>query len=263
MLLILSIIVFAFLLLCITAIGAFVRFYNYELHDEGIKLKRIAGLLERQTISLNKSKVQGISIKQNVFAKLLNRVSFYFQQVHLDAGGIGKKQSFIIPMLKPDEWQQQLSLIYPDLVDKPLVFERVHYQYLIKRILYIALLPISLVALPLAILVNVKLLSLMAISIPLILIISLRYRKYGLMVLDDYLIIREGLIGTSYHILRRYKAQHLSEFTSPSQRRLGLATLKVQMAFKLITIPYVPIEKVNEIINDSIFLSETTNKNWM
>ena len=262
-LVLLSMILFAFLLLCITALGAFVRFYNYELHDEGKKLKRVAGLLERQTISLNKTKVQGVSIKQNVFARMLGRVSVYFQQVHVDAGGVGKRQSFIIPMLRPDEWQKQLHFIYPNLTDVTLSFEKVHRQYLVKRIVYLSILPVAVVAIPLSLFVLWQLIFLMALALPLILISYLRYKKYGYMVLDDFLIIREGLIGTNYHIIRRFKAQHLSEFSSPAQRRLGLATIRIQMAYKVFNIPYVGLDAIRKIINDGIYLTETTQKHWM
>lgn len=262
-LVILSMLLFAFSLLCITALGAFVRFYNYELHDEGKKLKRIAGLLERQTISLNKTKVQGVSVKQNVFARILGRVSVYFQQVHVDAGGIGKRQSFIIPMLKPDQWQEQLHFIYPDLSDVELSFNRIDKQYLIKHIIYLSILPVSVLAIPLSILVTWQLIFLMALALPLISISYLRYKKYGYMVLDNYLIIREGLIGTNFHIIHRFKAQHLSELTSPAQRRAGLATIRVQMAYKVFNVPYVPSENIRRIINEGIYLTETTEKHWM
>ncbi len=262
-LVLLSIVLFAFSLLCITALGAFFRFYNYELHDEGKKLKRIAGLLERQTISVNKSKVQGVSVKQNVFAKLLGRVTVYFQQVHVDAGGIAKKQSFLIPMLKPDQWQQQLRLIYPELSDVTLSFCGIHPQYLIKHIVYLSLLPVALFALPMAVLLDWKFIFLMSLSAPLILASYLRYKRYGYMVSDDYFLLREGLIGTNIHIIHRYKAQHLSETSSPAQRRAGLASMRIQMAYKVFNLPYVDRDVITGLINEGIYLTESTEKNWM
>lgn len=259
----LGIIIFAFLLLCITALGAFVRFYNYELYDEGKKLKRIAGLLERQTIFLNKQKVQGVSIKQNVFARILGRVTMHFQQTSADGKDSAKKQSFIIPMLKPEQWQQQLKMIYPELVDVDLEFTPIEIQYLKKIVLYGCLLPISLVALPLAYFVSAYFLMLYLISLPIIGFSYLSYKRYGYCIQENHLIIRDGLIGTNYHVLERFKAQHLSEATSPSQRRLELGSLKIQMAYATISLPYIKLQEIRQIINQGVYLTEATNKSWM
>ena len=263
LLVLISIIIFAFLLLSISALGAFVRFYNYELYDEDKKLKRVAGLLERQTIFLNKHKVQGVSIKQNLFARLLNRVSIYFQQTSSDGKSAGKKQPFIIPMLKPDQWQKQLNFIYPELADIELEFKPITSKYFTKLVLYGCLIPLSIVVLPLVYLVSNFFLLLYLLSLPLIGIFYLSYRKYGYSIQPNFLIIREGLIGTNYHILERYKAQHISEASSPSQRRLKLGSLQIQMAYKAITLPYIKQADLREIINRGLYLIETTQKSWM
>lgn len=262
-LIILAAIVFATLLLSITALGALIKFYNFELYDEQRKLRRVSGLLERETIYLNKSKVQGVSIKQNMFAKLLRRVTFVFQQVHMDASGGSKRAAFIIPMLKPDEWQDHLKFIYPELTNTPLEFNPIDRQYLFKRIVYGVLLPVAVIVGLVMLLLDWRLIMLGLVSIPMLLIAYLRYKRYGYMELDDYLIIREGLIGTNIHILHRFKTQHMVEVSSPSQRRLGLATMRVQMAFRKLTLPYITLSKAQQLINENLYLAETSTKRWM
>jgi len=262
-LVLLAMFLFGLLLLCVTALAAFVRFYDYELYDEGKKLKRIAGLLERQTIFLNKNKVQGISIKQNVFAKILGRVTVHFQQTSADGKSSNKKQPFIIPMLKPDEWQQHLKMLYPELADVNLVFKPIGVQYFRKIAIYACLLPFSAIILPLAYLASAYFLLLYLLMLPIIGFSYLRYRRYGYSVLDNFLIIREGLIGTNFHILERYKTQHMSEATSPSQRRLKLGSLRIQMAYTAISLPYIKQSELRSVINQNIYLTETTTKSWM
>jgi putative membrane protein len=258
-----SMLLFGFLLLCVTAAGSFVRYHNYELYDEGKKLKRIAGLLERQTIYLNKNKVQGISIKQNVFARMLGRVTMYFQQTQADANGMVKKQPFIIPMLKPDEWQEQLKMIYPEVANLTLNFQPIEFRYFTKIVVYGFLLPVSLISLPLSIFVSPFFLLLYLVGIPIVGLAYLRYRRYGYSVHDNFLVIREGMIGTNYHVIERFKAQHLSEVTSPSQRRHRLGSLKIQMAYATIHLPYLKRDELTQIINRSLYLTEATQRSWM
>jgi membrane protein YdbS with pleckstrin-like domain len=83
------------------------------------------------------------------------------------------------------------------------------------------------------------------------------------MILRDFIIIREGLVGTNFHILHRFKTQHMVEITSPTQRRLGLASMKIQMAFNKLKLPYVPLGLAREVINQNLFLAETSHQHWM
>lgn len=262
-LVIIGVLLSGFLLLCITALGAFIRFYNFELYDEGKKLKRIAGLLERQTIFLNKNKVQGVTIKQNVFARLLGMVTIYFQQTQGEGKSAAKKQAFIIPTLKSGKWQKQLKIIYPELVNIKLNFIPIDPRYIYKVTLYGYLLPVSLIAIPLFLYTTFHALFLYLLAIPFVVIAFLRYRRYGYCVTENYLIIRDGIIGTNYHILHRFKAQHLTESTSPSQRRLNLGSLKVKMAYSSLSLPYIQLSELRKIINQTLLLTESSNKSWM
>ncbi len=53
------------------------------------------------------------------------------------------------------------------------------------------------------------------------------------------------------------------EITSPTQRRLGLASMKIQMAFNKLKLPYVPLDLARQVINENLFMAETSNKHWM
>ena len=252
-----------FLLLGVTAIGAFVRFHNYELYDEGKKLKRIAGLLERETIFLNKTKVQGVAIKQNILARLFGRVSIYFLQTQAETGNASKKAPFIIPMAHPDDWQKYVGFVYPELRDQKIEFKPVERKYLSRSILYLGLLPLSALLLPISFFVSTYFLFGYLLMLPISAIAYKRYKKYGYCVLDDYLVIRKGLIGTYYHVVERYKAQHMCEAISPSQRRHGLGSLYIQMAFGQLMIPYIKQSELRPIINEGIYQVESSDKSWM
>jgi uncharacterized membrane protein YdbT with pleckstrin-like domain len=187
----------------------------------------------------------------------------YFQQTQADANGMVKKQPFIIPMLKPDEWQEQLKMIYPEVANLTLNFQPIEFRYFTKIVVYGFLLPVSLISLPLSIFVSPFFLLLYLVGIPIVGLAYLRYRRYGYSVHDNFLVIREGMIGTNYHVIERFKAQHLSEVTSPSQRRHRLGSLKIQMAYATIHLPYLKRDELTQIINRSLYLTEATQRSWM
>ena len=61
-----------FLITSASVVGAFVRYYNFELYNSEDKIVRVAGLLERRSTTLTKIKVQSVLINQNLIARLLN-----------------------------------------------------------------------------------------------------------------------------------------------------------------------------------------------
>ena len=262
-LLVSSFIIFGLLLLSLTAIGAFVRFYNYELYNEPKKLKRFSGLFERQQISVRKQKIQGISIKQNIFAKLLNRVTVVFHQTEAESGLQAKKQSFMIPMLKPDAWQQYVPWVYPDINLATLKYNKVHHQYFIRYSFYAVILPISLLAILFATvgpIMNLILLGLIPFGI---FIVWLRYRRYGYYYDDQYAIFRSGFIGVRYTVVPLYKVQHSTIIQSTSQRKRALATCQLQLPFMKMRLPFIQLEEASKLINLTLYRIESSKKNWL
>jgi putative membrane protein len=166
-------------------------------------------------------------------------------------------------MLKPEDWQKQLKMIYPEVAECELSFKPIEFKYFTKIVIFGFLLPVSLISLPLSIFVNPIFLLFYLVGIPIVGFSYLKYRRYGYSVQDNFLVIREGMIGTNYHVIERFKAQHFSEVTSPSQRRNALGSLKIQMAYSAIQLPYIKLAELRAIINRGIFLTESTQKSWM
>lgn len=258
-----SLLLFGFLLLCVTGIGSFVRFYNYELHNQPNKLKRIAGLLDRQQISVRKQKIQGISIKQNIFAKILKRVTVQFHQTQSEHNPQSKKQSLIIPMLKPDQWQQYIPWVYSDFSVEQIKFSNISYYYLFRKSLMLVILPIVVLFIFLAFSQSLYHLFLLA-FIPLgIFCLWLKFRRYGYYMNADFCIIRSGFIGVTYTLIPLYKIQRVSEKQSFYQRRKQLCSIEIQLAFSKLRLPYLPEVVANKILNICLYKVESTDKSWL
>jgi len=258
-----SLFLFGFLLLCLTALGAFIRFYNYELHNQPNKLKRIAGLLDRQQISVRKQKIQGISIKQNIFAKILRRVTVHFHQTQSEHNPQSKKQCLIIPMLKPDQWQQYIPWVYSNFSVEDINFANISRHYLFRKSLILLIVLFVLVIIFHAVSQSTNSFYILAIIPVGIFCLWLKYRRYGYYMNADFCIIRSGFIGVNYTLIPLYKIQKVIEKQSFFQRRKQLCSIDIQLAFKKLKLPYLPQAVANNILNICLYKVESTDKNWL
>ncbi len=258
-----SFILFGLLLLCITALGSFVRFYNYELQNISDKLIRTAGLLDRQEIAVQKHKIQGISIKQNLFAKMLNRITMHFHQAQSEHSPQSKKQHLIIPMLKPDQWQQYIPWVYDDFSVNELKFEKISKYYLLRRSMLLIIIPIVLLVLFISLKMSINGLIFLALIPVGIFFLWLRYRRYGYYVNEHFGIIRSGFIGVKYTIFPLYKLHIINETQSYNQRKRDLCSIEFQLAFGMLILPFLPRDVANKIIKVCLYKVESSDKNWL
>jgi len=260
--LILVVSVFLFFVVITTGsmVGALVRFYNFELHDDGDKLVRVAGFFERKSTTLTKQKVQSVSVSQNVMARLLNRVSLQYRQVGERQNKM-KETGIRIPMLMPQEQSHYSSMVF-DGCPQPR-FSKVHPSYVSRVFFYYWLLPfIVLLAAP-VLLLSKWFLLLTPVLVPAYGLLKLRYHRYGFWHNEEYGAIRQGLFGKSYVVFPLYKVQVISARQSRGQRRRKVGNLQVQLGSGKLSIPYLPIADLNRFVNLALYKTESSQQPWM
>jgi len=247
-----------------SVLGAWLRFFNYELYDEGHKVKRIAGLLERHQMSLSKHRVQAVSIKQNFMGKLLNRITVAYHQVsaNITQGVNKKKQDFLVPMLLPESWQQYSQLALDDFNVDVMEFTAIHPAYLRKNIAVFWGIP-SIILLFICINTELSLLLPLALVAVGSLITYLRYKRYGIWHNDEFAAIRDGFLGYKFYIFPLFKVQQAQLTQTPMQKRLGLAHIEIQLAFKRLKVPYVQEDILKPLINLALHKAENSDRHWM
>ena len=116
---------------------ALVRFFNFQLYFQDDKFKRVAGLFERQQLSISVSKIQSVQIKQNIIARLLNRYTLICPQV--SSGGMAagvaahkNKQTLVMPVITKEQVQAVCGWLFPWFVDLTGLFSS---QSLISKLL--------------------------------------------------------------------------------------------------------------------------------
>ena len=255
-----SILVFITLITVASMTGALVRFYNFELYKNEDKLVRIAGLLERKSTTLTKIKVQSVLIKQNIVARLLNRVSLQYRQVGTTEAK-ANDSSIQIPMLKPEEINKYASIVFSNCPEPE--FTGIHPSYISRVFLYYCLLPFAfIISIPVLFLSKFFLVTLVALA-PIFVLLKLRYRRYGFWFNEEYGAIREGMFGHKIVIFPLYKVQLTKVRQSRGQKRRKVANLQVQLGSGVLSIPYLPIETLSDFVNLALYKTESSTKSWM
>ncbi|MEH6394505.1 PH domain-containing protein [Pseudoalteromonas sp.] len=252
----------------LSVLMSLIRFYNYQLYFQAGKFKRIAGLLERHQLSVSLDKVQSITIKQNLIARLLKRYTVQcFQASSGGFVGAKSKQSLVMPVLDTEQVNQVCQWLYPWLDLKTLNFKGVEKALLIKNWLFYALLP-SLVFAVLCVVGN-KLTPLYALLSLLLLsgLVYLSYSRYGFYFYQHegrfYGVFRSGMVSVQYRVFELYKAQSTRSISTYFMRKGGLKSLSIQLASGTVYLPYLKAEQADEVIDFTLYQAEFDQRSWM
>lgn len=264
--LVIAVLIFAtafFFLLALIAgsvVGALIRYYNYELHDNDDRLVRLTGLFERKSTTLKKSKVQAIVITQNLAARLLGRVRLQYRQVGV-SNETKSDSNVQIPILKPDETGKFASIVFPDCPQPS--FTKINRSYVRRVFLYFWAIPLTIIVSIPSILISKLFLVGFVLLVPALLAVMLRYRRYGYWFNDEYGAIREGFIGNKTTIFPIRKTQTVRIVQSRGQRLRNLGNLTIQLGSGPVTIPYLPMAKLSEIVDKTLYKTECSSEPWM
>ena len=134
-----------------SVIMAILRFYNFELFIEQARFRRVAGLLERQQLSMRFTKVQSATIKQNWVAVLLRRYTLSFAQVATFGPKHQQdKQSLLLPVLTHAQMTQMMATMFPWFANYDRDLQPVSRRYFWHRVGLLAALPLATVSCSLA-----------------------------------------------------------------------------------------------------------------
>lgn len=245
---------------------ALLRFYNFELTFADEKLKRTCGLLERAQFSLQKSKIQSIEVKQNAIALLLKRFTLNCKQINNSTTNKAKKQqAFVVPVLNQQQTEQVLDLCWDKSINLHQVqFTPIAIDFFYRTFLLFALLPVLLAC---AVKFTVIDMAFIGWALGYFVLASsfsyLRYKRYGYAFYQDFAIVRKGIIGVSYKVFETYKIQQVSQIQTQMMARKGLASLRFTLASGNITVPYLPVSQVEQQIDHSLHLAQSSNRSWM
>jgi putative membrane protein len=250
------------LLMTISAIASIVIHYGYTLQRFDGRIHRNNGLLEKQQASMEESKIQRIYVRQSMIGRLVGCFTMTFRQIGFSANGMPQGKRFIVPSLDQPGYHDLISTLYDSFDWSKLERRGVNAMYA-RRIILFASIPILIAtAITTAVAGSIGFLWLAAylVIIPLALLKKNKY-QYGMS--GGYAFMQLGLIGRSISVFPLYKVQTVSVRQTPGQRRKNLATFRVNIAGKTLSMPYVPLEDAQHWQDIILYEVERSNRPWM
>ncbi len=245
--------------------GSIISFYNYTLTKNGDRYIRRSGLLTKHEVTMRLSRLQMIIRQQDWLDMLLKRINLTFAQTQTNNFQANAQQNKImVPSVKPSECQQLIDNVYPDNRLMDITFQGISKRFLIRHIMFF-LLPVTLILISLSISLTkfVSVYFTLTVFFILCLLIFCRWLRWGFATDDQYIYIRKGMFGVNYYCFAKYKVQQTQFKQSWFLRRHKLANLSLVLAAGEQKIPFIPQAQAQQIIDESLFQVESTQRSWM
>ncbi|MFC4701543.1 PH domain-containing protein [Glaciecola siphonariae] len=252
-------------------VGSIFVFYDYRLSRSGQRYIRRSGLLTKQEISMNVSRIQRAVFQQDWLDIIIGRVNLRFEQN--SAGIAGGNQAAQInsanKLIVPSVYPQQADELAQDVFDVQALFN-LHFQSISPRyILRLLLFPCLPIFIALAALATTQEFSLTGWIVVMVImglmtgLCTLRWYRWGIAKDEDFLYIRKGLFGRDFIVFPIAKMQQTKFTQTLLMRARGLATLKFVLASGGMKVPYLPAEQVTSIIDEALLKVARDKPAWM
>lgn len=237
---------------------------NYDLKLAARKggLRIVRGLLTKEEISINKSKVQNISWSDNPLRRLFHMYTIQIEQAS-SAQADQLKAKIKIPGSYTEQVLRVLGIVFPKEFIRDEEKHRVSILLKYRIFIFSGLLP-ALIAGGIAYF-NIGLEALWALLwIGFVwLSVTLYYKKRSFEVNYELLKNNRGTFGNHYEVLQLYKVQAVSIKQSWYQRRKDLASVVFHTAAGSLKIPFIPLEQAEALENFVLYKIETDSRKWM
>lgn len=237
---------------------------NFDLKLTARKggLKLVRGLLNKEEISINKSKIQNVSWSDNPLRKAFSMFTIQIEQAS-SAQADQLKSKIKIPGSYKDQVTQVLGIAFPKEFIREDEKHRVSILLKYRIFILSGLLPAILAAGIVYFFQGLEALWIL-LWIPMVWVsCSLYYKKRSFQMNDELLKNNRGTFGNHYEIFQVYKVQAISVNQSWYQRRKQLASVVFHTAAGSIRIPFIPLHQAEELENFILYKVESDSRKWM
>lgn len=245
-------------------VRVFVKYYDLKVVKRQNTIIVSHGLTRKREKTLITSKVQILTWKSNFVRKRMGFGGIDFSQASSDESS--KNDIVTIPGCSVEQRDKLLAVLGLNLeFDKGTLFNKVSQMYFIRNLIIKGFFIILGAVAVLKIFVAWKMIILLLPFIIIIWFFWLRayYKNLGYLYNENVLIKRSGVYDISYDQIVWHKIQSVYIKTTPFLRRRNLVNLEFSTAGGYITIPFIPKETGDKIVNKALYKVESGNKKWM
>lgn len=255
------------LMAMVSVAGSLLTYYGYTLTRHGERYVRQSGLLSQQEVSVRRSRVQLVRIKQDWLDRVLGRANVFFEQ---NKTGYKQDHELMAPnkLLVPSVTLAQAAELSTEVLPGSEVFGQTYTRLsplFLSHLWLVRLLPVATLAALVTILSDKLDLGLVVAAGTVLIagMMYLRYRRWGLAYDADHVYVKKGLVGQVYQIFPLYKVQQVAVLQSVMMRRRQVASVRLTMASGSVTIPFLPQSQADTLARTVVHTVEHSARSWM
>ena len=257
LLLIIGVLIISFLF---SLVNSILKFYELKLSINKKGLKVVRGLLNREEITIGRSKIQIISWSTNPLRKMFSMFTLRISQA--SSTETNNKSNITVPGSYQEQINKIIDAAFPGQnidLDKG---HKLSKLLKMRLFLFLGIIP---TIIGFSILYKTGYQAFLVLAIPIIcwLLISLFYSKRFFQINHEFLKNNGGLFGRKYELCQVHKIQAVRVKQSLYQKRKNLATVLFFTAAGQLTLPFIEIEKANLLENFVLYRVESDKREWM
>ena len=262
-----SVVLAVFLTAFLSVVGSILTYYGFTLFRSDKSMMVHRGLINKQEFNMQKSRVQSIYIRQDWLDLVLGRANVIYEQISHSPNDPNQADSgkrIVVPSARSHEITKLVAEIFPisdvaELSYTP-ISKRYFYKYsIIWSVIYLIIAVVIITQSE-----NQRLSLIVAIIWPYhVFLIYMIWKRAGITLIDDIVIIRRGIIGVDYIIFPAYKIQAVDYVQSLLMKRHELSNLIFHTASRTARINYLPSQLVRKIIDFCVYRAESSSRSWM
>ena len=258
---ILALIIFVLLVtVTVSTIRIFFGFYDLRVlrTPKGFQIRSGLTNIKNRIISL--PKIQYISWNSNWIRK---KMGLWMLEYHVAGGDQLKNKLKVQVPVTRQEYIPVLTEGYHLLPDvSGLTYLAMLRSFVWRRILVLAVFPL-LILIPLAWWFWEEMALWLLLYLFIIAIVSwCQQKKFRLWAMDDLLVIRKGILGEKFIILKWHKLQSIKLSQSPYQRNHGLANLVIYTAGGQVPLYFLPLGEAEQLRDFIVYKTESSLQSW-
>lgn len=243
------------LILIFSAVSSVVKHFNYSLVSSADGYVCQQGLFTKVETRVKSKRLQWLLISKNLPERWFKK-----QSVKLCQYG----ESILVPSASVDQTNALLNSVMPHANLSSLEFKRVHFSYVVKKIVTHCA-PFLVLSLIFEHVLDRSGWALGALIVAGLLGAGyvLRWYRYGYAQDVSFFYIREGRIDEKLYLIEKFKLQGTCYITSPFMDLFGLCSVKLSFSIKEFTLPYINKVEGVSMLNDGNAAVRNAKKNWM
>jgi len=244
-----------------TLVRTILRYFDLQFWRTERGFKMVSGLFTRIEISANLNKIQFLRWSSSPLKRLFGMMSV--QLLQAASVKVGRKLAVNIPGC----YRQHLAAIrdsyFPEEKNQDFEVHLVHPRIIRRQIILQGLLPVGLLMLFTHSWLGSSI-WICALWLFPALWLSIRYhRNWRWHISEDGLRTAWGVVNRRGVLLQWHKVEAVTLRQSWFQRRYGLSSVVFFTAAGAVKVPYIPLEKVEAIMNFVLYKIEIDEREWM